>query len=173
MPYTMDFEADGACRDNGNPEKARASWAVVYKNYPLGRPYRRGILKDGPPTNQRAELYAIKEALNWALDDYEYNLPNLWPEQIVKVNISSDSEYAINCVSVWVRNWKANGWINAHGLAVVNRDLIKDINDLQNAFEYQCGVVVNYTWNRRYRNSLADHYCNEALNEYERQARRY
>ena len=65
-------------------------------------------------TNQRAELTAIKRAL-----------------QIVprnkNVNIITDSKYAIDCVTTWYQNWRENNWKTAAGKPVENKDLIEHI----------------------------------------------
>lgn len=41
--------------------------------------------------------------------------------------IYSDSNYAINCVTVWFQKWRANGWVNASKKAVENKDLTERI----------------------------------------------
>lgn len=43
------------------------------------------------------------------------------------VSIITDSKYAIDCVTVWYVNWRKNGWKNASGKAVENKDLIENI----------------------------------------------
>ncbi|KAB9006557.1 hypothetical protein FH972_026911 [Carpinus fangiana] len=65
-------------------------------------------------TNQRAELTAIKRALDLAPLDRD-------------VEIYSDSNYSIKCVTEWFRTWRRNGWLNAAKKAVENRDIIEDI----------------------------------------------
>ncbi|KAI4258000.1 MAG: hypothetical protein LQ352_001390 [Teloschistes flavicans] len=72
------------------------------------------ILPGPRQTNQRAELTAILRAL----------------EIVPKnrgVSIITDSKYAIDCVTVWYVNWRKNGWKNASGKAVENKDLIENI----------------------------------------------
>ncbi|KAI5281880.1 hypothetical protein KEM52_003840, partial [Ascosphaera acerosa] len=67
---------------------------------------------DGPrQTNQRAELTAVLRALDIA--------PRTRPVRIV-----TDSQYAIKCVTVWFGKWRSNGWRNAAGKPVENKDLI-------------------------------------------------
>ena len=65
-------------------------------------------------TNQRAELTAIIRALEVAPKDR-------------KIIIFSDSNYAINCVTVWCFNWRNNGWLNATKKPVENKDLVSKI----------------------------------------------
>ncbi|KAI9679190.1 MAG: hypothetical protein M1817_005209 [Caeruleum heppii] len=65
-------------------------------------------------TNQRAELTAMQRALDIA------------PRQ-QDVNILTDSSYSIKCVTEWYHKWLANGWTNASGKMIENRDLIEAI----------------------------------------------
>lgn len=65
-------------------------------------------------TNQRAELTALKRAIDIApLNKHAI--------------IFTDSKYSINCVTVWFTNWRSNGWHNAQGKPVENKDLIEPI----------------------------------------------
>jgi len=68
-------------------------------------------------TNQRAELTAIQRALELAPRDR-------------KVVIYSDSNYAINCVTVWFQKWRNNNWVNSSGKAVENKDLVAKVIDM-------------------------------------------
>ncbi|MCH4159236.1 MAG: ribonuclease HI [Bifidobacterium minimum] len=66
-------------------------------------------------TNQIGELCAVLEALRSHHGD----------EPLV---IETDSQYAINCSTTWVRGWKRNGWRNKQGKPVKNDALIKAID---------------------------------------------
>lgn len=39
--------------------------------------------------------------------------------------VKTDSKYAVLSLNSWIHKWKSNGWINCHGKAVANQDLIK------------------------------------------------
>lgn len=43
------------------------------------------------------------------------------------VTIFTDSQYAINCVTVWFVNWQRNKWMTANHKPVENKDLIQPI----------------------------------------------
>ena len=43
------------------------------------------------------------------------------------VLIFTDSQYAINCVTVWHHAWARNNWITSLGRPVENRDLVESI----------------------------------------------
>lgn len=66
-------------------------------------------------TNQIGELCAVLEALR----------AHPGAEPLV---IESDSQYAINCSTTWVRGWKKHGWKNSQGKPVKNRELIAAID---------------------------------------------
>ncbi|KIE04016.1 RNase H domain protein, partial [Metarhizium majus ARSEF 297] len=69
-----------------------------------------------PQTNQRAELMAMLRALEIA------------PlEQTVQ--IISDSQYSIKCVTQWAIGWKQKGWKTATGEDVKNQDIIRAVLD--------------------------------------------
>jgi len=65
-------------------------------------------------TNQRAELTAVLRALDIVPRNRD-------------VVIISDSKYAIDCVTTWFVNWRRNGWKNAAGKAVENKDIIENV----------------------------------------------
>ncbi|KAB7789277.1 ribonuclease H [Bifidobacterium cebidarum] len=66
-------------------------------------------------TNQIGELCAVLEALR----AHPGSEPLL---------IESDSQYAINCSTTWVKGWKRNGWKNSQKKPVKNVELIKAID---------------------------------------------
>ncbi|OAA41388.1 RNase H domain protein [Metarhizium rileyi] len=69
-----------------------------------------------PQTNQRAELMAMLRALETA--------PLKQTVQII-----SDSQYSINCVTQWAIGWKQKGWKTATGENVKNQDIIRAVLD--------------------------------------------
>lgn len=70
------------------------------------------------PTNNRAELTAIKMILQ---DGLSNNISIIF----------SDSEYSINSITVWYKNWQRNGWKTTTGGDVKNKDLIEEILQLK------------------------------------------
>lgn len=66
-------------------------------------------------TNQIGELCAVLEALR----------AHPGPEPLL---IESDSQYAINCSTKWVKGWKKNGWRNSQKKPVKNKELIQAID---------------------------------------------
>ncbi len=66
-------------------------------------------------TNQIGELCAVLQALR----------AHPGSEPLV---IETDSQYAINCSTTWVKGWKKNGWKNSQKKPVKNAELIKAID---------------------------------------------
>lgn len=77
------------------------------------RGYDAGGATNG--TNQIGELCAVLQALR----------AHPGSEPLV---IETDSQYAINCSSTWVKGWKKNGWKNSQKKPVKNVELIKAID---------------------------------------------
>lgn len=73
-------------------------------------------LRGNRQTNQRAELTAILRALDIAPRHRD-------------ITIVTDSQYAINCVTVWFISWRRNNWMTASKKPVENRDLVESILD--------------------------------------------
>lgn len=71
-------------------------------------------LKGNRQTNQRAELTAILRALDIAPRHRD-------------VTIVTDSRYAIDCVTVWHKNWQRNNWTTKDGKPVENKDLVESV----------------------------------------------
>jgi ribonuclease HI len=71
-------------------------------------------LRGGRQTNQRAELTAVARALDHVPIDRS-------------VNIFTDSNYAIKCLTEWFQKWETNNWKSSAGKDVENRDLVEPI----------------------------------------------
>ncbi|KAJ4528950.1 hypothetical protein HRR83_009004 [Exophiala dermatitidis] len=112
-PGMLRIYTDGSSLRNGQAG-ARAGVGVYFG--PQDPKNVSEALKGSKQTNQRAELTAILRALDIAPRHRD-------------VTIYTDSKYAIDCVTNWYRNWQRNGWLNAKGKAVENKDLVVDIRD--------------------------------------------
>lgn len=102
---------DGACEPN--PGHA-GSGVVVYRQGTLAELWYGLYNPQG--TNNTAELNALHAALRFA--EAELQAGN-------GVEICSDSQYAINCISVWAPGWEKKGWQKKDG-EIKNLDLIQD-----------------------------------------------
>ena len=83
-------------------------------------------------TNQRAELTAILRALDIVPRNRD-------------VTIITDSQYAMNCVTVWHTNWRKNGWKTSAGKAVENKDLVESVL-IKIAERKSLGVETQFEW---------------------------
>jgi ribonuclease HI len=114
--------SDGSSRGNGQ-RGAFGGWAWAYWDGPIrGLPLSSGSapLPASPtPTNQRAELTALLEALRW-----------LSAQGVPSATVYTDSNYAIQCASKWGPGWKKAGWKRSSGEPLQNLDLVKPLVDI-------------------------------------------
>ncbi|MBW3081075.1 ribonuclease HI [Bifidobacterium sp. 79T10] len=122
MTDTIVVSTDGSALGNPNGPMGWA-WADHAKDAGDGgepghehdsRGYDAGGATNG--TNQIGELCAVLEALR----------AHPGPQKLI---IESDSQYAINCSTKWVKGWKRNGWKNSQKKPVKNRELIQAIDE--------------------------------------------
>ena len=107
---------DGAVSRNGK-RNARGGIGIFFsENSPLNvsHPF---LLK--PITNQRAELFAIVQAISIVLSDSSLNHAN------TTLCIHTDSMYAFNIATKWIENWKSRGWVTSKGDVVKNKDIVE------------------------------------------------
>ena len=104
---------DGACSNNGK-KNAKAGIGIYINNM-----YNISEKLQGKQTNQRAELYAILKSLKII------NINNY-----TSIIIYSDSQYSINCITKWIKNWIKNNWKDRHNKPVKNKDLIEPIYNI-------------------------------------------
>ncbi len=74
-------------------------------------------LKNKPLTNNRAELYAIYKCIKTI---YKLYIPK-------NIEIYTDSQYCIGCLTEWIEKWKMNGWKTSNNKPVSNRDILEKI----------------------------------------------
>ncbi len=122
---------DGACSGNPGP----GGWAAILQYETRVKEISGG---EAQTTNQRMELMAVYEALNCL-------------KEPCVVTVHSDSAYVINCFKQrWYVGWRKNGWKNAKGQPVQNRDLWELLIDQVERHHVQftkvkghAGVVLN------------------------------
>jgi ribonuclease HI len=115
---------DGGCKNNGK-NNAKGAYSVFFEEHSS---LNKSGLVISEPTNQKAELTAILKSLEILNENSEY----FKNKQIV---IVTDSMYSINCVTKWSKNWKTNGWKNAKGQSIKNKEIIVEIVDLYEKLE--------------------------------------
>lgn len=159
----MEWYVDGGCRGNGQPGSIAAAAAVETLRWGKSWIHRiqlpQGDMYNPPPTNQRAEIAAIILALKKALERYN----DLDSAPRINLTIHSDSRYAVDCMTTWIYNWSCNGWTNARGNPVANKDLIQEASNLDD--DLRALGKVTYKWIPRHENQQADKACNEEMDK--------
>ena len=105
---------DGSSLSNG---QVGANGGVGVYFGPLDKRNISEPLTGTKQTNQRAELTAMLRALEVGPKDR-------------KLDIVTDSKYAIQCVTEWSIKWRSNGWVNSSNKPVENKDLVSKIIDM-------------------------------------------
>ncbi|TGO67933.1 hypothetical protein BOTNAR_0033g00310 [Botryotinia narcissicola] len=126
---TIKVWTDGSSRGNGKVG-AVAGYGVFF-----GDGDDRNIsapLEGTLQTNQRAELTAALRALEIVPLDKS-------------IEIITDSNYTINCATVWYKNWEKNGWKTSTGKTVMNEDLVKQIREIIDK-RTKAKAQTNMTW---------------------------
>ena len=123
LPTTprLDIYTDGSAYSNGY-EGAVAGIGVWFGSETDPRNLACP-LTIGEPTNQNAELQAMFVAA-------EYGGRALAAGLAQEVNIYTDSQYAINCVTVWIESWRRNHWMTSNRTPVKHRIWIEAIRDI-------------------------------------------
>lgn len=123
IPNKRAVYVDGASRGNGRSIHPASGYGVYYgENDPRNAavPISKTPYSSVAPTNQRAELLAIKHAVADIATDLSKGGTDSYA-------IYSDSMYAQKCITEWAIKWQASGWKNSKNVPVANRDIIEPI----------------------------------------------
>ncbi|CAI5445767.1 unnamed protein product [Caenorhabditis angaria] len=114
---------DGACSRNGRSD-ASAGWGYCWSdsNGRINRESHGPV--EGRQTNNRAELVAIRNALE---SSHSRNYD--------RVVVRTDSDLACRTMNDYVHKWDRNGYTTSQGTPVANQDVIRQINGLKNDFK--------------------------------------
>lgn len=108
--------------------------------------------KSEPQTSNRAELRAVIEALRhrvWAYEGCD------------RLDVATDSSYAVEGCTQWVNRWQRNGWQTSTGRPVKNRDLWEALVTRKNELSRE-GVEIQFWLIPRVLSQVADRYAREA-----------
>ncbi|KAE9965486.1 hypothetical protein EG328_009599 [Venturia inaequalis] len=166
MVLFMEVYIDGGCRGNGEPwaygaasacfKEQSGGWGLCWQiALPRGSHVR-------PPTSQRAELHAVILALDRIINAYKA----LNTTSCLEATIKTDSRYVVGCMRTWINDWLANGFINASGKSVANRDLIERALNLDDDLA-SMGGRIDYVYIPREQNKMADEACCDWLDKQE------
>jgi ribonuclease HI len=116
LPHVELF-TDGACSGNPGP----GGWAFILRHPATGKEVEK-FGAELETTNNRMELIGAIEGLA-ALKSKSL------------VDMYSDSQYVLNGLKDWLKDWKARGWKTAAKKPVKNIDLWKRLDELASAHE--------------------------------------
>jgi len=133
---------DGACSGNPGP----GGWAAIILDEEKNQINISG--KEKSTTNNRMELMASIMALKKVKRSSE-------------IVVYTDSTYLKNGITLWIKNWKKNGWKNANKKSVKNKDLWILLNKISEKHS------INWKWVKAHAgntyNDLADKLATEAI----------
>ena len=133
---------DGACSGNPGP----GGWGAIILDEKENQISLSG--KEKPTTNNRMELMAPIMALKKIKKSSE-------------ITIYTDSTYLKDGITIWINNWKKNGWINSNKKPVKNKDLWVNLNNLTKK------KIIFWKWVKAHSgnkfNELADKLATEAI----------
>lgn len=101
--------SDGACRGNPGP----GGWGVLISHQGVNKEL---FGSEAHTTNNRMELLAAIQGLRATEPD-------------ATVSVYTDSQYVRNGVTLWMANWKKNGWKTAGRKPVKNQDLWQQLDE--------------------------------------------
>lgn len=140
---TVTIYADGGCRGNPGP----GGWGVLLQAGDHEKELWGG---EEATTNNRMELTAAIRALE-AL------------RRPATVDLHTDSQYLQKGISLWIKQWRRNGWRTANREPVRNADLWQRLDELAARHE------INWHWVRGHSgnpgNERADRLANRGLDE--------
>ncbi len=113
MQNSMTIYTDGGC--SGNP--GIGGWAFVVE----GEKPITGSGGDEFTTNNKMELSAVINALEYVMLNHPGD---------TKVTLITDSQYVKQGITVWIHNWKKNGWRTASKAPVKNKELWVSLDEI-------------------------------------------
>lgn len=137
----VDVYIDGACSGNPGP----GGWGAILTY--------NGHCKEisgfeAQSTNNRMELTAAIASL-------------LMINEPCMVHVHTDSKYVLEGITLYVHNWKANGWCNSRGAPVKNQDLWETLCEAAKMHRVSWHWVRGHNGNPQ--NERADHLAKTAI----------
>ena len=144
MNRTIKIYTDGAC--SGNPGKGGWGAVLIYSDRNEEK-YLSGA--DQLTTNNKMELKATIESLKAIKKPSE-------------INLYTDSQYVKNGISLWIINWKNNGWKTASKKPVANQELWIELDRIVQFHNVKWFWVKGHSGNHY--NEIADQLAVKAMN---------
>jgi len=112
----LTIATDGACLGNPGP----GGWAFVVQDENGEVFFEDSDKSNISTTNNRMELIAVIQALEWIKDRGEDDT----------LTVQSDSQYVIKGITEWLTSWKKRGWRTSSKEPVKNKDLWRELDRL-------------------------------------------
>ena len=144
MNNKIKIYTDGAC--SGNPGKGGWGAVLIYSDKDE-EIYLSGA--DKLTTNNKMELTATIESLKLI------KKPN-------DIELYTDSQYVKNGISLWIINWKNNGWKTANKKPVANKELWIELDEIVQFHNVTWFWVKGHSGNHY--NEIADQLAVKAMN---------
>ncbi|EGV63701.1 ribonuclease HI [Yamadazyma tenuis] len=139
----IEIYCDGAAKNNGK-SNALAGYGVYIKDLSpkgISVAYDQISIDKLKPTNQFMELYAIRHALMIIFSSLEHCKRY---EGKTSIKILTDSQFSINCLTVWYKNWESNGWVNTAGRPVIHQQCVRDCLKLIDSIKDSVILSIEY-----------------------------
>mgnify|MGYP001455925411 FL=1 len=138
---TVKIYTDGACR--GNPGLGGWGALMIFEG-------KEKELCGGQEntTNNQMELKAAIEALKALTEP-------------CMVELTTDSKYVMQGITLWIDNWKRNNWKTATKKDVKNKDLWIELYDLKSQHQIDWKWVKGHSGHRE--NEIADDLANKGI----------
>nr|XP_014100378.1 ribonuclease H1 [Bactrocera oleae] len=144
---------DGSCINNGGSDACAGFGVYFGENHPLNasKPVT------GRVTNNvgeiQAAIYAINTAKSFAIE---------------KLCVSTDSQFLINSITIWIKGWKQKKWRKKNGEPVKNSVDFKELDKLlaDNSIQVKWNYVKGH--DRIVGNEMADKLAREGSDTYRR-----
>lgn len=133
---------DGSCM--GSAAHRKAGYGIIVSN-PEFNIYKEiyGPIRGDKITNQVAELTAASYGLKTIMSNFP---SSEYPNE--KVTLYTDSAYIVNCFKDgWYYNWESNGWKNAKGQPVANKELWEELIHLVKFYNVEFAKVKGHADN--------------------------
>lgn len=117
---------DGSCEGNGK-SKAKAGIGVWFG---IDHPLNVGDPVEGPPTNNVAEIEAATKAIKVAKSC-----------GVRKLQINTDSQFLIRCITEWAPKWRQNNWKLSSGGDVKNKIQLQSLHSVYDDIDVKWNYV--------------------------------
>ena len=145
--------ADGGCRGNGREGNIGAN--ACYMEYWIDGELKHKKTISGGERNTTNNIQELKGCIN---------LLKAIKNKQIPIVIHLDSNYVIQGITRWIKNWESKGWVTAKKQPVLNKELWVELNELKSQFKDIRFVKVK-GHDGEMGNEIVDKLCNEYMDK--------